>query len=476
VIEALRGLEEGRRRVVELSEDEVEPYFEKLVEEVNSRYRQLVQELKDEKTALRRVQEEYEQYIKLKLSLDDIRRRVAENIDYAVWLTITDGVTGVIVDNNVDVLQYGTTRHELLSIVLKTYGFAKVTITGTDSKTGKLHVVATVSNYVAREVLGQEIPEIDEILRRIRQVINAVKSVLIDYLNITHGTSLQHDARMSCVNSVLKELYGNGKVTVNMLIHLARLHSQVIASHISDPIRALAGVLDGDGFLEKRKEGDYGVCVSLAPYTVKGYAILMLLTYLEQKGLLTINGFHAEALGFRIWLSPQTRSSVALYMKHPLRLERVRVLSERATTAIIRKSCVDPSAAILAVREALKVAALYGVHIRAEWKVMTDRGRRALVLHLKLTGGEPNAKLTEIAKKIAEVMRRYGIGARQYPKSAIVEIKRGKIEVAYMLHKLGMLSELIPRGVDGLSLKVVLARLEELRNSNVTLYTTDSKG
>jgi hypothetical protein len=98
-----------------------------------------------------------------------------------------------------------------------------------------------------------------------------------------------------------------------------------------------------------------------------------------------------------------------------------------------------------------------------------------LVLHLRLAGEKPNVKLTEVAERIAEAMRRYGVGARRYPKSAIVEVKRGKVEVAYVLHRLGMLSELIPREASGLLLKVILARLEELKNNNVISHVTSSK-
>ncbi len=453
--------------VVEIEEKEVENYISNLLEEINNEYRRV--------SNIELIKEKYEKYIKIRETSEELRQRIRQNIDYVTWLTLCDGITSVIVDHNVDTLQYGTTRPEIPSIIIKTLGLAKITVTREDDKSRRLHIIATVNNYIAKNILGRELPEIDQIIHKIRKILNTTKTILVENLRSKFNIHISDNVKMSEVNNVLKKLYIDRRLRIDMLIGLARFYSHTIAEYVDDPFKALAGIFDGDGVFEKRKEGDYGIAVSFAPYTVKGFSILMFLTYAESRGHILINGFNESNLSLRIWLSPSTRSSILQYMKHPYRSERIAILSRRSTLAMIQNSCVELQKVEKALQDVLKYINSQSVEISAEWKVERHKNKRSLVLLLKFAKKKSDIRLIDIAKEVVNILRRYDIGAYQCHKSAIIRIKRGKIELAYLLHKLGIMSELIPREADGQLLKVIIAKIEELDNKSKPQWYIDSE-
>ncbi len=380
--------------VVEVEKKEVEDYISNLLEEINDEYRRVGN--------IELIKEKYEKYVKIRETFEELRQRTSQNIDYVTWLTICDGITSIIVDHNVDTLQYGTTRPEIPTIIIKTLGLAKITITGEDNKTRRLHIITTVNNYITRNILGQEIPEIDQIIRRIRKILNTAKTVLVENLRSRFNVEIPDSAKISEVNKILKELYVGRKLRINVLMSLARAHFHVIANYVDDPFKAMAGIFDGDGALEKRKEGDYGIAISLAPYTVKGFTILMFLTYAESRGHILINGFNERSLNLRTWLSSSTRNSILPYMKHPYRLKRIAILSKRSTLAMIQNSCVDLQRVEQALQEVLKYISSQGVEISAEWKIERYRNKRSLVLLLKFVKKKSDTRLIDVAKEVVK--------------------------------------------------------------------------
>ncbi|NPA23227.1 MAG: hypothetical protein GXO23_02900, partial [Crenarchaeota archaeon] len=97
--------------VVEVDEKEVEDYISNLLEEINDEYRRVGN--------IELIKEKYEKYVKMRETFEELRQRISQNIDYVAWLTICDGMTSIIVDHNVDTLQYGTTRPEIPTIIIK---------------------------------------------------------------------------------------------------------------------------------------------------------------------------------------------------------------------------------------------------------------------------------------------------------------------------------------------------------------------
>ncbi|OYT25585.1 MAG: hypothetical protein B6V02_03340 [Thermoprotei archaeon ex4572_64] len=436
----LKKFEQGVT-IYEVPEEELYEFYNQLVEYINDRFQKLAQEYKNEEKALKEIKKEFQNtYIKLSLTINEIRKRIQENEDYITWLTICDAVISMIVDDNVDLLVYGSTTHELPTIVTKTLGFIKLSITGKDNKSEKLHVVVTCSNYIAKELFNQEIPEIDNILRKVRDILNTAKSVLVHYLKALK-IELEENTKISEVNKILKELYTSNRITFEELKELAEMYKGTIAQYVKEPIRALAGEIDGDGFVEKRGENDYGVGISFAPYTVKGFATLLLLKYLEARKLLMINDFSEAGLSIKVWLLPNTRKDLINFMNHPERLNRMELLSKKSTINMILKSIVDISNVITAVKDMLNLLNRYGIDIRGELKIWHDRGSRTLKLCLSLIRrkGDIDVRLIDVADKVVEVLKRHGLSARRHSKSAIIEISKGKIELAYILSKLNLL-------------------------------------
>jgi hypothetical protein len=229
-------------------------------------------------------------------------------------------------------------------------------------------------------------------------------------------------------------------------------------------VLALAGVIDGDGVVEKMKEDTYGVSVSFAPYTVKGVIVLSLIKMLENEGLILLNGFRQRRLCYSIWLPPSTRSELARKLMHYQRALRIKHLSEKPTTNMITRAIVDIETAIKALAEVHEYLEKVDVSYNSELKIVRSGKTREVKLYIKFVKGKSSeVRLMEIANRVSEILRRNGISARQVPKSAMVEVKRGKLELAYIMHILGLLTgELIPPDATDQIKRVILSRVDEL--------------
>ncbi len=465
----LRKIEQGYI-ICEIPEQELEKFYKKFIEYVNEKFKKLLQKYENEKKVIEELKEEFGNlYIKLPITIDEIRRRIRENIDYITWLTICDGITSIIVENNVDILEYGTTRHELPTTITKALGFIKLKITGKDNKTGKLHIVATCSNYIAQELFKQEIPEIDYIIRRIRQILGLAKSILASYLK-SRGVEIQ-GGKVKDINATLRAMYIKGEINFEEIDALAEQSKDLISTYLNDEIKALAGEFDGDGVVIKRGEDDYGVGIALAPYTVKGFASLLLLKYLEAKKLIKINGFQNEKLVVTMWLSPKTRYALSILMQHSVRRGRIGILNERITTHMIEKSIVDPRMVIDAIKEVIAFTKSLGVSIRGKIGIWKSRGERRLIVYLKFSKNNQysnrDIKLAKIADEVVKILRNHGLGARRRTKSALVEVTKGKIELLYILLKLGLIDKDVIatlKDLQGQLLRILMARFEELKS------------
>lgn len=452
VLEFLKIME-GKYNIIEISENNINESITSLIEEIYHEY---------ERTRdIDLLREKYECYLKVKENYEQSRESISNNIDYITWLTICDGTLSLVVDNNVDTLQYGTTGPELVTVLLRSLRIVKLSITGIDSKTGKPHIVAVLNNYIIREVYGEYISELDKTIERIRKIINNTRQIILNYLAEKYDIETEENIKTGQINKILKQLYFKNRYTIEDALEIAQRNVKNIENNITDPIKALAGTIDGDGTVEKQG-GGYGVAIALAPYTVKGVAVLTLIKYLEYQRRVVINGFNNKNLELRIWLSPRTREQLVQYVKHPRRLERLRELCQKHTTSIIERSHIEIDKALKAVQEVLEFLEKNRVKMYSIWKVREGGKKRTLLLELHFEKYEKSTKLSEIASKVVEILRKYEIGAYKKSKSAIIEIKRGKIELAYILRKLGILKELIPEQVDKELLKILIARVEKL--------------
>ncbi len=170
----------------------------------------------------------------------------------------------------------------------------------------------------------------------------------------------------------------------------------------------------------------------------------------------------------KVRLLPNTRQDLINFMNHPERLNRMELLSKKSTINMILQSIVDISNVITAVKDMLNLLNRYGIDIRGELKIWHDRGSRTLKLCLSLIRrkGDIDVRLIDVADKVVEVLKRHGLSARRHSKSAIIEISKGKIELAYILSKLNLLEGTIASKVSqikGHIPKILLARLEELK-------------
>ncbi len=167
-----------------------------------------------------------------------------------------------MVDNNVDTLQYGTTSPDLLIVLLKSLRIIKLSITGIDNKTGKPHIAAKSNNYIIKEIYGKYIPELDKTIERIRKIIINTKQAIQKYLIEKYDIKTGENVRTGQINKILKQLYENNKFTIENALEIAETNINNIRNNIADPIKALAGTIDGDRTIEK--QGDtYGVAIFL---------------------------------------------------------------------------------------------------------------------------------------------------------------------------------------------------------------------
>ena len=452
--EALHELE-GSIKICEVPEEKLHEFYTDLLNKINEEYQKLLEKHRDSKTALEKLQEKYHDlYIKLPHDLDTLRRKLQEKKDYITWLTITDGITSIIVDHNVDTLQYGTTRPELLTIVTKALGIVKIHITTPDNKTNKPHIVATHNNYIIHKIYGKYIPETDQIIQNIREIMNRAKEIISTYLRNNYDITC---TKLSEINRILKTLYKDGKLTYENISRLAKDFVTILQNYVKDLIDAFAGAIDGDGVLDKHGPNDYCVGISFAPFTVKGFCILSLMILLQAKGLASLGSLMLDRYTLRLWITNKARKKLVEKVTHPTRLRRLQTLCKRSLSSLLEP--VNLRSAIEAFERVIEYLDSVGGRLSAHWCLRRNSRNSCLLLRLKVQAARSSS---EVASQIANILRSYEIGARHVPKSSIIEVKKGKIELAYVLHEHGLLNELIPREASDYIKKIVRARLDEL--------------
>ena len=454
----LRKIEQGYT-ICEIPEEELFNFYKQLIEYVNNEFQELTQKYGNEEKAIEELKKEFTNlYIKLPLTINEIRNRIRENEDYVTWLTICDGITSIIVDHNVNTLEYGTTRHELLAIVTKALGFAKLRITGKDPKSGRIRVVATCNNYIAHEILKQQIPEIDQIIGKVRQIITQSGKLLRKFIleNFNVDIPDRHEIEEFLRNIILKDTS-----VLQKLLDYADRFSNLLKELVRDPIKAFAGAMEGDGVAEKSKEY-YLFGISSAIYSVKGFAILQLLNLLKKLDLIEINCVKLKSYKISIWLRPNIREKLSNLIEHPTRKER---LKESSRKILVNAIGFDINRAIKVFNELINFCNLTNTKIEASWCIEYRKDGRELQLLIKVLSS--NMKTIDAANKLVEILRNHGIRANQIPKSAIVRVRRGKIELAYLLYKHGFFKgEFVPKEIGGeieRILKSIIDKLEETR-------------